>query len=71
MHELRFRAHYGDTAPTKISSSRRLLEINAIDMIIIRREKKIMWEENEISEDVMLITFFSILASFITITLTT
>mgnify|MGYP003637855625 FL=1 len=30
-----------------------------------------MWEDYEISEDVILITFFSILASFITITLTT
>ena len=69
MHELRFRAHYGDTAPTKISSSRRLLQINEINMN--RREKYIMWEDYEISEDVILITFFSILASFITITLTT
>ena len=69
MHELRFRAHYGDTAPTKISSSRRLLQINEINMN--KREKYIMWEDYEISEDVILITFFSILASFITITLTT
>ena len=69
MHELRFRAHYGDTAPTKISSSRRLLQINEINMN--GREKYIMWEDYEISEDVILITFFSILASFITITLTT
>ena len=68
MHELRFRTHHGDTAPTKFLHQGGNWK-NAIHMN--RREKYIMWEENEISEDVMLITFFSILASFITITLTT
>jgi len=65
---LRFRAHHGDIAPTKFLYQGGNCKMKF--MTIIKVEKYYMWEDYEISEDVMLITFFSILASFITITLT-